>query len=101
MVSSAELLGLGGGLLVALGYIPQILRVWRLRDAKEISLPFNVLSLSGTALWLAYGVSLGLLSVILWNSVNCILLLLLLTVKLKFGMGRPIHAVPGPARIQG
>ncbi len=94
MISNAELLGLGGGLLVAVGYVPQILRVWKLRDAKEISLPFNLLSLGGTALWLAYGVSLGLLSVILWNSVNCILLLLLLAVKLKFGMGRGASTVP-------
>jgi len=99
--SSAELLGLGGGFLVAVGYVPQIVRVWRLRDAREISLPFNVLSLSGTALWLAYGLALGLLSVILWNSVNCVLLSLLLVVKLKFGMGPRGGSIPesriGPA----
>ena len=88
MISDAELFGLGGGFLVALGYVPQILRVWRLRDAKEISLTFNLLFLSGTALWLAYGLALGLPSVVLWNSVNCILLVLLLAVKLKFGMDR-------------
>jgi len=86
MFAYTELLGLAAGFLVSFGLVPQILRVWRLRDAKEISLPFDLLSLGGTVLWLTYGLSLGLLSVILWNGVNCILYLILLSVKLKYGM---------------
>jgi len=82
-----ELLGLVAGFLVSLGLVPQILRVWKLRDAKEISLPFNLLSLGGTILWLTYGLALGLPSVILWNGVNCVLYVVLLSVKLKYGMG--------------
>jgi len=88
MVALVEVLGLAAGFLVSLGLVPQILRIWRLRDAQEISLPFNLLSLGGTALWLMYGLAQGLLSVILWNGVNCILYLILLSVKLRYGMGR-------------
>jgi MtN3 and saliva related transmembrane protein len=88
MSSGTEILGLAAGFFVALGWVPQVLRVWRLRDAQEISLAFNLLSLGGTALWLAYGLSLGLMSVMVWNSVNLALLMSLLAVKLKFGMGR-------------
>jgi len=87
-MSQFELLGLAAGLFVALGLIPQIFRVWKLKRAEEISLSFNLLSLTGTALWLAYGLFLGLASVIIWNGANVVLLLLLLTVKLKYGMGR-------------
>jgi MtN3 and saliva related transmembrane protein len=90
MVSYTEVVGLAAGFLVAFGWVPQVLRVWRLRDAQEISLAFNLLSLGGTALWLAYGLFLGLLSVIIWNGVNLILLASLLLVKLKFGMGRAV-----------
>jgi len=88
MVALVEALGLAAGFLVSLGLVPQILRIWRLRDAQEISLPFNLLSLGGTALWLMYGLVQGLLSVILWNGVNCVLYLILLSVKLRYGMGR-------------
>jgi len=88
MVAFVEALGLFAGLLVSLGLVPQILRVWRLRDAREISLPFNLLSLGGTVLWLTYGLLLGLLAVILWNGVNCVLYVALLSVKLKYGMDR-------------
>jgi len=88
MVAPVEVLGLAAGFLVSLGLVPQILRIWRLKDAQEISLPFNLLSLGGTALWLMYGLAQGLLSVIVWNGVNCILYLILLSVKLTYGMGR-------------
>jgi MtN3 and saliva related transmembrane protein len=87
MIPFTEVLGLAAGFLVSFGLIPQIMRVWKLRDAKEISLPFNLLSLGGTVLWLTYGLSLGLLSVIIWNGVNCVLYVILLSVKLKYGMG--------------
>jgi len=78
-------------MFVALGLVPQILRVWRLKSAQEISLPFSLLFLVGTMLWLAYGLFLGLVSVIVWNGANSALLILLLTMKLKFGMG---HSTP-------
>ena len=73
-------------MFVALGLVPQILRVWKLRSAQEISLSFNLLFLIGTTLWLAYGLFLGLTSVILWNGANDVLLILLLTMKLNYGM---------------
>jgi MtN3 and saliva related transmembrane protein len=91
----AEYIGLAAGLLIALGWIPQVVRVWRMKDAQEISLTFNLLFLGGTILWLAYGLVLGLLSVILWNGVNLVLLAALLTVKLRYGMAPGKHAKTG------
>jgi MtN3 and saliva related transmembrane protein len=88
MISLTETLGLVAGFLVSLGLVPQIVRVLKLRDASQISLPFNLLSLGGTVLWLTYGILLGLLAVIFWNGVNCILYVILLSVKLRYGMGR-------------
>jgi len=86
MISSTDALGLVAGFLISVGLVPQILRVLELRDARQISLPFTLLSLAGTALWLAYGILLGLLAVTFWNGVNCILYVVLLSVKLRYGM---------------
>jgi len=90
MISLAEALGLVAGFLVSLGLLPQILRVLKLKDARQISLPFNLLSLGGTVLWLTYGILLGLLAVVFWNGINCILYVVLLSVKLKYGMRRSV-----------
>ena len=86
LVSSAETVGLLAGLLIAFSWVPQVLRVWRLGDAKEISLTFNLAAVGGTVLWFAYGYMLHLLSVMLWNAVNLVLLSSLLVAKLKYGM---------------
>jgi len=45
--------------------------------------------LGGTILWLTYGILLGLLAVVFWNGVNCILYVILLAVKLRYGMRSP------------
>jgi len=87
-MNEVELIGLLAGFLVSLGLVPQILRVWRLKDANEISLLFNLLYLAGGMLWLYYGLALNLLAVVFWNGVNDLLLVLLLVMKLKFGMAK-------------
>jgi len=79
-----ELLGFLGGAMITLGLIPQTARLFRLRSAREISLPFTLLYIAGSACWLIYGISLRLLPVILWNAVSLILLALLLYAKLKY-----------------
>ncbi len=96
MIPFTEAIGLVAGFLISFGLVPQILRVLKLRDARQISLPFNLLSLAGTVLWLVYGVSLGLLSVTLWNGINCVLYLILLSTKLRYGMRPSASQDPPP-----
>jgi MtN3 and saliva related transmembrane protein len=83
-----EIIGFAAGLCLAIGLVPQILRVWRLKSAQEISLSFNLLYLTGTTLWLVYGLFMGSMSLAVWNGVNDVLLILLLAAKLKYGMNR-------------
>jgi MtN3 and saliva related transmembrane protein len=65
--------------------IPQLVRVFKLRSAREISELFTVLLLAGMICWLAYGLYLRLTPVILWNAAGAILVALLLYAKLKYG----------------
>jgi MtN3 and saliva related transmembrane protein len=81
----AEYLGYIAGVLTTVCYVPQIVRVFRLRSAREISLPFTVLLLTGVAAWLCYGVLLGLFPMVLWNSIGVIIVATLLYAKLKYG----------------
>ena len=80
-----EVLGLLAGALTTGGFVPQVVRVLKLRSAREISLPFSILFLVGVALWLTYGVYFGLLSVIAWNGATFVLGAILLYAKLRFG----------------
>ena len=80
-----EYMGLIAGALVTFGFVPQIIRVFKLKSAREISALFNVLLLVGMVLWLIYGISLHLVPIILWNIVGILLVSILLYGKLKYG----------------
>jgi MtN3 and saliva related transmembrane protein len=81
----AEYLGYLAGALTTLCYIPQIMRVFRLKSAKEISIPFTLMLLIGVLLWLLYGIFAALAPVIVWNSIGFMIALVLLYSKLKYG----------------
>jgi len=81
----AESLGFVAGALVTFSMVPQLIRVFKLKSAHEISILFTSLLLLGVTLWLAYGIYLGLNPVIIWNAVGAVLAALLLTAKLKYG----------------
>ncbi|HEY92443.1 MAG TPA: hypothetical protein G4O17_01690 [Dehalococcoidia bacterium] len=78
-------LGLVAGALVTCSLVPQLIRVFKLRSAREISLLFNTLLLLGIITWLAYGIYLKLIPVILWNAIGAALISVLLYAKLKYG----------------
>ena len=80
-----EVLGLVAGAAITAGFFPQVWRLFRLKSAKEISLPFTILLLVGMSCWLAYGATLGLLSVIMWNAITLVLALGMLYAKTKYG----------------
>ncbi len=79
-----DILGLVGGALVTGSMIPQLVRVFRLKSAREISRLFSILLLLGMLCWLAYGVYFGLAPVIFWNAIGAALDALLLYAKQKY-----------------
>jgi MtN3 and saliva related transmembrane protein len=80
-----EIFGLLGEALTTFDYVPQLLRILKLKSAREISLPFTLSFLAGAICWLTYGILLSLVSIILSNSAGIIFLDMLLYGKLKYG----------------
>jgi MtN3 and saliva related transmembrane protein len=80
-----ELLGFVGGALTTVGFIPQVWRLFRLRSAREISLPFTIFFIAGIGFWLSYGIAMGLPSVIIWNAITFALGWAMLYAKLTYG----------------
>lgn len=80
-----EYLGLLAGLLTTLALVPQIIRVYKLKSARDISLIYNTTMLIGILAWLIYGILQGAVSLIIWNIIGCALNSWLLFAKFKFG----------------
>jgi MtN3 and saliva related transmembrane protein len=85
VLSSGEILGLAAGALTTGSFLPQVIRVFKLRSAREISLFFTALVLAGDLVWLAYGIYLKALPLILWNVLAGILVISLLVGKIRYG----------------
>ena len=81
----AESLGLVAGALISCSMIPQVIRVFKLKSTREISILFSTLLLAGDLCWLAYGIMLNLIPVIIGNAVMSVLVAVLLYAKLKYG----------------
>lgn len=80
-----EVFGFVAGALMTVGFMPQVWRLFKLKSAREISLPFTALFLLGIACWLSYGILLRLPPLILWNAITFILGVAMLYAKLKYG----------------
>ena len=85
-MSTGEILGFVAGAIVTLSYFPQLVRVFRLKSAHEISLTFTILLLVGILTWMAYGIIFGLVPIILWNVLGAVQVAAMLYAKLKYGM---------------
>lgn len=85
MEFNKEIFGFIGGMLTTGGFVPQVWRLFKLRSAQEISLPFTIFFVIGIAFWLLYGIVFGSLSVILWNAVTLVLASCMLFAKIKWG----------------
>ncbi len=84
MSDGATLIGMLAGFCTTAAFLPQVIRVWRTRRADDISLGMYLLFVSGTVLWLVYGLLIGSLPVVLYNIITSLLAGAVLLLKLYF-----------------
>lgn len=77
-------IGLIAAFSTTTAFIPQLVRVWRLKSARDISLHMFLLFSFGEAMWLLYGLMIHSPPVILANVVTLGLALAILALKLKY-----------------
>lgn len=95
--SSVDLVGYCAATLTTISFVPQLLRVIKLRSARDVSLGMFLIFTVGTFLWLVYGWLGRSVPVTCANAVTFALSLAILVLKLKFDR-RATHPVqPGDA----
>lgn len=85
MQGKLDLLGYVAAILTAGAFVPQALKTIRSRDTAAISLWMYVVFTTGVAFWLAYGVALESLPIILANAVTLLLAATILALKVRYG----------------
>ncbi len=79
-----QILGLIAGALTTIAFVPQVVKTYRTRSAKDLSLFMFLIFALGVALWLVYGILIKDIPVIAANGLTLALASVLLFFKLRF-----------------
>ncbi len=79
-----DMLGLVAGTLTTIAFVPQLIKVWQSKSAKDISYGMFILFVSGIILWEIYGWGIHSFPVILFNVITFVLGIAILVLKYIF-----------------
>lgn len=79
-----DVIGFAAAFCTTAAFVPQLVRVLKLKSAHEISLGTFLLFSIGVFLWLIYGLHVGSKPIIASNAVTLVLSLSILFLKLKY-----------------
>ncbi len=83
-MNAIQSLGLLAGALTTAAFLPQVIKTWKSRSAKDLSLGMFSLFCLGVAMWLVYGFAVNDIPVIAANFLTLLLAATLLFFKLRF-----------------
>ena len=83
-MNTIQLLGLSAGAFTTISFLPQVFKTWKSRSAKDLSLGMFLFFCLGVAMWLAYGILVRDIPVIVANLFTLMLASTLLFFKLRF-----------------
>ena len=84
MMDSIELVGYLAGALTTIAFVPQVVKAWKLRETRDLSLAMLVLFGTGILLWTVYGFWVASLPIIAANVITFALILVLLGLKIRY-----------------
>jgi MtN3 and saliva related transmembrane protein len=83
-VGIIDVVGTGAALCSMASFTPQLVKIWRERDASSVSLRMYAITVTGFSLWIAYGLLLKSWPIIGANSVCLIESAAILVLKWRF-----------------
>lgn len=77
-------LGLAAATLTTIAFLPQVIKTWTSKSAKDLSLVTLITFNTGVFLWLVYGIYIHDLPVMMANLVTFILNLIITFIKIRY-----------------
>lgn len=78
-----EVIGGVAAVLTTIAFVPQVVKSWRTRSTRDVSLGMFLILSTGMSLWLVYGILLGSLPLIVANVVTLALAGTMIVLKLR------------------
>lgn len=78
------ILGFSAATFTTIAFVPQLMRTWQTKSAKDVSLEMLVCFCFGVFLWMIYGMILNQAPIIIANAITLVFNLMILYCKLKY-----------------
>ncbi len=79
-----ELIGFTAAALTTIAFFPQVIKIWKTKSTRDLSLGLFLILTTGVLLWLIYGILITNWPIIVANFVTLILTGSILFFKLRF-----------------
>ena len=79
-----EFIAFFAGLATTISFAPQVMKIWKERNPKSISLGMYVIFLFGVCMWFIVGALLGSVAMMFWNGITITLAITIIVLKLRF-----------------
>lgn len=79
-----DILGYTAGAITSLTFLPQVIKTWKEKSAKDISLGMFLIAATNEVMWIVYGVLLKNWVIISTNAVVLCMSLIMIFFKLKY-----------------
>jgi len=86
-MDGVQILGIFAGVTTSFSSIPQLIKVIKTKEAKDVSVKMLIVLIIGMALWIVYGYLRKDLPLLLTNSFSLLLNAILLGARIKYAKG--------------
>lgn len=83
-MTAADILGYAAGALTAFTFLPQVLKTWKEKSAKDVALNMFIIAFINEIMWLAYGVMLNNWVIIITNAVMLVMSGIMIWLKMRY-----------------
>ena len=79
-----EIIGYLGGIFIMISFIPQVIKSYKTKSVKDLSITMIISTLIGTIFWIIYGFLIKGMPIIVMNIIFGIIVLYQFYLKIKF-----------------
>ncbi|MBN8672552.1 MAG: SemiSWEET transporter [Chitinophagales bacterium] len=83
-MTAADILGYAAGALTAFTFLPQVLKTWKEKSAKDVALNMFIIAFINEIMWLVYGIMINNWIIIATNAVMLAMSGIMIFLKLKY-----------------
>jgi MtN3 and saliva related transmembrane protein len=83
-IEMADLVGYIAACFTTFSLLPQILRIWRLKEARDVSLFLPLMIVVGSVLWSVYGILISSVPVIVANAIALVIALITVFFTIRY-----------------